>query len=915
MSESLDISTMLNQAIEKLAGEGWTNQDLHETASALSRFADQACETSQPIQAEAASLFASLVELAECSLTEGDQFRAGDWVRFVHNYLPVLTAESDETGELQSAIEEAKQNWGEYLELVGESSLDHWSPEENTERGPIADDTANEDCHVSSSQIEMLLSAVENAPANDHLTPTTNRETNSQKHEEEPNERPSDEAARQELMNDRELLDAYLDDAMRCLSSMEQSALEFESNRDSQSAVRQFCRELHTLKGASATVGLSGLAAYLHDLESSLDQVFSGESPSTEADPLFEAVDRVRHEMSQLQPQLETKTASDQPDHQSENFARVSTPELGSYAGNDDSSIRIRAAKLDRLMDMLAELVVLRNRRESSVSEFNLLNDELSGCASRLNLAEEQLSVESYLEPTPGLTPFTRNSSCTFSEVAKDISAVSQGLKELQKPVSQDNASISRFIRDFRQELMQLRRVPLSGMFNRLQRAARDAAKTENKQVRIEVVGDDTGLEQEIQERLFESLLHIVRNAVSHGIDTPEKRSAVKKDPIGCVTIEAFSNPQLLIIEVRDDGNGLNYDRVRQKAVDKGLIARHQSPTKEELANLIFHPGFSTRTEASEVSGRGVGMDIVAQTVRQLHGRVEIDSLPGAGTTMRLLIPLRTGIEHVMVFRCEGQLFALPMQSVTAAKSSNTNIASIARLSLRSAFSVSQKPTASEDVLILRQEEHRNRNSSDFRSPKRRQLALAVDEMIGPEEVVVRGLPNLLKNHPLFCGLTLAGSGETVLLLDSERVVEFCELARDIPTDEGQETLDTERRALVVDDSLTARKALVKLLHQFDFTTVEVGDGIEAIERLHRDQFDLVFTDLDMPRFGGMELLADIQSGQYCEAPVVVVSSRDEETFRSKAMDFGATDYINKPINEKSVTKLLESLQLLAINS
>jgi chemosensory pili system protein ChpA (sensor histidine kinase/response regulator) len=194
--------------------------------------------------------------------------------------------------------------------------------------------------------------------------------------------------------------------------------------------------------------------------------------------------------------------------------------------------------------------------------------------------------------------------------------------------------------------------------------------------------------------------------------------------------------------------------------------------------------------------------------------------------------------------------------------------------------------------------------------------------MVGPEEVVVRGLPKLLKNHPLFCGVILAGSGESVLLLDSDRVVEFCQ--RYQPATAGSEHPSTSgivqkqahtKRALVVDDSLTARKMLCKLLHEHGFTTVEAGDGIEAIEHLHRTHFDLVLTDLDMPRLGGLELLSDLHCGRYCDAPVVVVSSRDDEVFRVKAMDLGAIQYVTKPVSNKSITQLIEHLQSVPANT
>ncbi len=227
--------------------------------------------------------------------------------------------------------------------------------------------------------------------------------------------------------------------------------------------------------------------------------------------------------------------------------------------------------------------------------------------------------------------------------------------------------------------------------------------------------------------------------------------------------------------------------------------------------------------------------------------------------------------------------------------------------------------SGSEDALFLRRSHDLARRNSNDASFANEQLALLVDELVGPEEVVVRGLPSLLNGHPLFCGVTLSGSGEKVLLLNTERVLDFCHQNQLIhsagnnpePAEVGPQTATGQDRALVVDDSLTARKVLVKILQHHGFATVEAGDGLEAIERLHKERFDLVLTDLDMPRFGGLELLSDIQSGNYCDAPVVVVSGRGEEAFRIKAMDVGAVDFLTKPVSKTSITQLLEDLQLL----
>lgn len=828
-----------------------------------------------------------------------------------------LQAAADGVDSFELSEMESKPDaiWDPSFEDASFDQADFDSPDFDTFEDPDPVEVA--DSLPSPQQIGLLLSALSESESETTQepgsvdTPTGSSESELESESFVTLDAGGDSVAMEELAKDPELRDAFLNDALNALACMEQSALHAETEEDKSDAIQQFCRELHTLKGASASVGLSDLASYLHDLETSLEKVFDGAQDDFQVEPMFAAVDRVRQQVgkingdSQAEPEA-SPSRLENPERPSQDFA--------GFGNNDDSSIRIRAAKLDRLMDMLAELVVLRNRRESHVSEYNELNDELTRCATRLQFAEEQPVLQEVSELGSGRY-FARNGSQTISEIAKDITAVAQGLGELQQPVSVDNQSISRFIRDFRQELMQLRRVPVSGLFQRLRRSVRDAANAESKQVQLEILGEGTGLEQEIQERLYEPLLHIVRNAVSHGIELPEVREKAGKNGTGTVTVEAYSTAQRLEIEVRDDGGGIDYNAIRNRAIDKGLIAVNQPLTDAELGKLIFHPGFSTRQQASEVSGRGVGMDIVATTIDQLRGRVDVESELGRGTTLRITIPLRTGIEHVMVFRAAGQLFALPMQAVQAAQAAHLNRQTATTISLKDVLSLNQdRDVTSEDILILKAAAHRSSERSPQVSPG---LRLAVDEIVGPEEVVVRGLPAPLQRHPLFRGVTLSGAGEMVLLLDGQEVETFCQrhagsLSYDSPLDSPQNSTDEAQRALVVDDSLTARKVLVKHLNGMGISTLEAGDGLEALERLRRDEFDFVFTDLDMPRLGGLELLNDIQAEKYTNAPVVVVSSRNDEEVQSRVMDLGAAAYLIKPIETETFSRLMEELQIKA---
>ncbi len=940
-----------------LAGESLSESDLRDVAVQLSIFSDAARDASQTALCRGSVILSQLLELATIWSNQfPDRPQLFDEIlEFVRQNVATLThaanSSSNDTSEVEAFVESAQARWSEYLEFLGDdqsqcdSQIQFWQEEldpSNSEDPACSADQESHDDQIlddvsvtPNSQIDLLLAAISNA---DDETPESDERPSLREEEDTDGDIPSDpvseisetttQDATFDLINDNELLEAFLDDAVRCLDSMEKCTMAVEATPEDTQSLTQFCRELHTLKGASASVGLSDLATYLHNLESSLD-ASSGQDPiQVKVESMFTAVDRMRAEITRLgsngpgsegMVQEPTRSGNDES-------PQSRTPDFCGVASADQSLIRIRASKLDRLMDMLAELVVLRNRRECHATEFNEINEELTRCVSRLSFAEEHPHA-ARLHGSDGFGEVSLFSgSRTLTELAKDITVVSRSLRELQKPVMEDNLAISHFIRDFRQELMQLRRMPVSGLFNRLQRAARDAAKAENKRVKVEIVGDDAGLEQELQERLYEPLLHIVRNAVSHGIEPENKRLQNGKQPCGTITLESQTSPQLLVIEVRDDGHGLDYDAIRRRANEKGILVHSHTTTNEELGKLIFHPGFSTRDQASEVSGRGVGMDVVATTLDQMRGRIEIDSKSGQGTNMRLSIPLRSGIEHVMVFRSAGQLFALPMQTVTAAKSIQACDTRINKFSLAAMLSLPRdKHNPENEVLILRKPNGRlNRKSVSQNEPSATErIGLEVDEIVGPEEVVVRGLPSVLKRHPLFCGVTLSGAGETVLLLDSNQLTEFYQKYHSgnmgnqlaTPNVDGADALPVARRVLVIDDSLSARKMLIKKLNKYGFAAVEAGDGIEGLERMRHDTFELVFTDLDMPRLGGMEMLFDIQRGNYGDAPVVVVSSRNEDEFRFQALDHGAVDYLTKPVSDKSLHRLLTDLKLIGPNS
>lgn len=832
----------------------------------------------------------------------------------------VMDADGSTSQKMESLGDEAINRWGEQLSSLDdgdEDSIDAWEMSGGGDADTDSDAADDDLIAPSADEIGSLLAqlgggaapAPEAAPAAQPTAqaapqPTAQAARPTPVIVEEEDEGP--EMTVDKL--DPELREAFMDDASGCLASMEDASLRLEANPSDGDSLNQMCRELHTLKGASASVGLTSLADQMHKLEDQLrDDQQSGRAP--DINELLKCVDSVRAQV--LGEEAETAgdapapapsaapspapTQTTAPAPAAAKPAAPATPaptKLTGFSGeaaSDDESVRVKASQLNRLMDMLAELVMLRNRRETELADLQEIYHELIGSVSKMRLLSNEGHIES-----------TATKSVQLSEVANDVLEAAQHLRNCARPVAEANTAVSGFIRQFRQELVELRRTPVSGLFRRLQRVVRDAAQAEAKQVRLELVGEDAGIERSLQQRLYEPLLHIVRNCVCHGIEDAEGRARSGKDPVGTITLEANSGPELFTIEIRDDGKGLDYDAIRRRGIESGLISANQVPTREELSQLIFQPGFSTRQTANQVAGRGVGMDVVASTLQRMRGWLEVDSEPNKGTRIRLSFPLPSVIQHAMVFRSAGQLFALPMQSVQTAGDTSEKTLCLALSNL-----------LGSDAVI----EPENCQRITLADDNAKSVTLLVDEIVGPEELVVRPLPTLLKQHPFCGGATLSGMGETVLLLDAHRVVESqSRRMRSLDLSAAAAGPAPQRpRVLVVDDSLSARKRVVRSLRRYAVDIVEASDGKEALEILKRDAFVAIFSDMEMPHVTGMELLAEVNAESAIDPPpVVIISSRNEDEFTGRARELGATDYLIKPLADEALDGALASIPALS---
>jgi chemotaxis protein histidine kinase CheA/ActR/RegA family two-component response regulator len=694
---------------------------------------------------------------------------------------------------------------------------------------------------------------------------------------------------------DQETVDAYADDAVQCVSVIESEVLRYEQDQEPSGALRQICRELHTIKGASAAIGLAELAGYLHSVEDSLEQSCRSGSQA-DVEVVLQSVDAVRSQLEVL------VTATDNHEVQkggSPSNRIASTVDIAGSA----NSIRVNASQLDRLFDMLAELVMLRNRRDSSVDQLKRVNAELLHCVSRLRTWAEHFPTQSRGNDDEDVQSLPVSS---LTEIASDVLELGRTLRQTFDPISEENLILSRFINQFRSELIELRRLPIQALFNRLQRPIRDAAKAENKHVQVKFVNDQVGLERSLHEKLYEPLMHVVRNAVSHGVECHDERLAAGKSEMGTITIEAHSGSNIFVVEVRDDGKGLDYEAVRLRGIERGLISADDNLTNEEIANLIFRPGFSTLDAVSEISGRGVGMDVVAASVEELHGWVELESKRGKGTCLRLLVPRSSFIENTLVFRIDDKYFAFPTRFVIPFDDNEIHEPGQG-IHLAKLLGTKSDVAQSAVPIRLASPDHAERVG----------VTVWVDEVIGPEEVVTRPLPALMNTQRLFTGVTLSGTGAIMLLLNAESLIAVAreqsdDLIEIYPLIREECSVRSDRLSiLVAEDSFTARLTLCKLIRSLgDYEILEARDGSEALSILkaNRENIGAVFTDIDMPRMTGFDLLREIEvlGRSVPVPPVTVLSSRSDQRSRETAAQFGAFHYLTKPANESAIKQVID---------
>ena len=642
--------------------------------------------------------------------------------------------------------------------------------------------------------------------------------------------------------------------------------------------------------------------------------------------------------------------------------SRPARPARRAAAPVGRQTIRVPLERLDTLMDLVGELVVTRSGLERRLNELDRLADILFSSRARLGQAVadfERRQLEGRQPARRGADerPERRDSRLrsvgeqfaelefdryddftllarSVAEIASDIAEVQAEIGTLGRTVRDDLSLVHRLTGEVRVGLGRARLVPIGTLYNRFVRQGQEAARAVGKSLRVETSGESVELDASIIELIVDPLLHLVQNAVVHGLESPAERRQLGKPTAGTVKLAASHRGAFVVLDVVDDGRGIDAERLRQRAVAQGFLDADAAAdlSDREALDLIFRPGFSTADEVTTSAGRGVGMDVVRTNVGRLNGEIDVETERGAGTRFTLRLPLTVLVTEALLVRVGTEVLALPLNAVQI----------IATLGADALQTGSEGHTALVEGrwLPLLQLDRALGLPATPAGPRLTVLAVrgggglfacAVGQALHKEEIVVKPLGAFLDGIGPYSGATVSADGRVTLLLDPARLGEIAMLARSgadagLPASPGRSGALTEPgrrlahgsggadrrpRVLLVDDSLSVRKFVGQMLDKAGFDVTTANDGAEALTRLGERAFDVMVTDLEMPRLNGYELLEDVRRrASTRDLPVVILTTRSGAKHQSLARQLGVNHYVTKPVSEEEFVRLIGSLAL-----
>ena len=781
----------------------------------------------------------------------------------------------------------------------------------------------------------------------------------------------------------QEIMEDFLVEAFEMIEQLDQDLVELENNPEDLELLNKIFRVAHTIKGSGSFLNLDILTRLTHHMEDILNKARKDELKITPdiMDVILESVDMMKALLENIRDHgtdvtddidiepvvVKLDAVSNGKPLNQDNDTQTPTQNQDNQ-DNQDIEIEIDKSSSDDNDELTEEDYANMSPEEIEAEIERLIKkrqeeDRARREAKKRAQAQQAQSKDSSDSLAPTSQPSTKKTPTSSSQKsdkksvpAKKVSAVEQTIRvdvhrldnlmnligelvlsknrlikiyndveeryegehfldELNQVVS----SISIVTTDLQIAVMKTRMLQIGKVFNKFPRVIRDLSRELGKKVNLVIKGEETELDKSIIEEIGDPLMHMIRNSVDHGIEPPQERVKVGKPEIGMVELKAYNEGNQIVIEISDDGRGMDPEMLKQKALEKGLISEKEADmmSDKEAFMLIFKPGFSTAAKVTSVSGRGVGMDVVKTNVEKLNGIIEIDSLKGKGSVFKIKIPLTLAIIQALLVTAQEELFAVPL----------ANVIETVRITMEDISTVEGK-----SVLKLRDEILPLVNMSDiFKIEKilginqylyvvvlgvgASKVGLIVDGLIGQEEIVIKSLGEFLKGLPGIAGATIRGDGRVTLIVDVGSLMRLAKETHNkkIVTESLREAQKKKEKpsdytVLLVDDSAMDRKVMRNALEKLGVNLLEAKDGVEALEILKKNNnIDAVLIDIEMPRMDGYTLAQEIRKyNKYRKLPLIAVTSRTTKADRVRGVEVGMNEYITKPYTEEYLQNVVK---------
>ncbi len=750
-------------------------------------------------------------------------------------------------------------------------------------------------------------------------------------------------------MAEKGLIDFFLAEAEEHIGSLEQGFLEMERRPEDEELIQELFRSAHTLKGSAALVKLPVISEIAHVMEDYLESLRDGKRQVMKdgVDWLLHSLDAIKTLIADVVAGRPEREGILEDVRRSFDVVEAEEPlvtevaEIPEPAEREDifeekrdvgrrredletisNYVRVHLGTIEKMMAQVGELTVLKNYLVNEMGGIYDLKDEIEYAGRRLLREIEDFSnryaysipdkvsyVDTLLEDFRELE-FDRYDELNLfarklQEITSDINEALKGISGIFQRFSSHVGRLERISTDLRDHVSESRMVEAGRLFQRFTRIIRDLSDRFGKPVRFIISGAETRIDRLIYEGLFDPLLHIVRNSVSHGIESTEERIAHGKPEEGRLMISVRREGSMVVIDVKDDGRGIDLRKVYDKAVKMGLVGKGEKVTRGRLLNHIFYPGFSTYEDVDTASGRGVGLDVVRQAVSEMNGTINVATVEGRGTLFRIRLPLTLIIVNTVRFTVGGVEFSVPSSLVNEL------------------VEVRPELMDEEGRVRIRERSYEVRDLAEIFNLKPDRLTpaipgihfsllpgkdvvLLVDRITGQEDTVVRPLGGFLEGLRYYSGVSIAADGRLTPVINPVGLLE--EEVAFVMADGLSVEQAPGNRILVVDDSLSVRKFTSILLEQRGYEVLTASNGLEALNIIDEQTVNLIITDLEMPVMHGYELMRELKRrGLLPTLPVVVLTSRGSEKHREKALSLGASDYLVKPFEERDLLRTVKA--------